>query len=261
MSKSPFDLIHYDIWGPFHTTRVKGFKYFLTIVDDHSRVTWTYLLHAKSEVQQIIPSFFVMIQNQFGYCIKVVRSNNAKELSFIEFFDSKRVIHYHFYIERPEQNSTVERKHQHLLNVARAFLYQSFIPLVYWENCVLTATYVINKIPTQLLQNRSPFEVLNRKAPSYTHLKAFGCLCYASTLLSTKDKFSPRSRACVFLGYPPGVKGYKLLDLESNQIFLSRDVIVHEKIFPFSNGSTSGDLVDIFSHRVLPLYIPDSAIT
>ncbi|KAB5524572.1 hypothetical protein DKX38_022321 [Salix brachista] len=34
-------------------------------------------------------------------------------------------------------------------------------------------------------------------------------------------------------GYPFGVKAYKLLDLQTTQIFLSRDVHFHESVFPF----------------------------
>ena len=48
---SIFDLIHLDIWGPFSVTSAEGYKFFLTIVDDHSRVTWVYMLKTKSEVQ------------------------------------------------------------------------------------------------------------------------------------------------------------------------------------------------------------------
>ena len=61
---------------------------------------------------------FVMIKTQFGQDIKGVRSDNAKELNLSIFYQSKGVIHYHYYVERPQQNSIVERKHQHLLNVA-----------------------------------------------------------------------------------------------------------------------------------------------
>ena len=54
----------------------------------------------------------------------------------------------------------------------------------------------------------------------------------------------------MFLGYPPGYKGYKLLDLENDQVFISQNVQFHEMIFPFNKVSSTPD--DIFYDRVLP---------
>ena len=110
--------------------------------------------------------------------------------------------------------------------------FQSGVPLTLWGDCVLTVVFLINRTPSELLSNKTPYEVLTGKAPVYSLLKTFGCLCYASTSLKQIHKFLPRSKACIFLGYPSGYKGYKLMDLERNKVFISRNVLFHEDIFP-----------------------------
>lgn len=69
---------------------------------------------------------------------------------------------------------------------------------------------------------------------------------------------------CVFLGYPSVVKGYKLYDVVTKQIFISRDVIFHEEIYPFHTVIDKDQLIDPFPYLVLPIPIqttPQDAYT
>ena len=172
-SVRPFDLIHMDVWGPFSVESVEGYRYFLTIVDDCTRVTWIYLLRNKSAVSSKFPDFISHVRTQYNAVIKAIRTDNAPELAFHDLVAKHGMLHQFSCPYTPQQNSVVERKHQHLLNVARSLLFQSNIPLAYWTDCIHTAAFLINRIPSVLLDNMSPYEKLTQKSHSicfFAHL-------------------------------------------------------------------------------------------
>ncbi|XP_070016954.1 uncharacterized protein [Nicotiana sylvestris] len=79
-STHSFQLIHIDTWGPYSTPSHSGAKYFLTIVDDCTRATWTHLLGAKNNAFDLLKAFISMVETQFQTRVQIVRSDNALEL-------------------------------------------------------------------------------------------------------------------------------------------------------------------------------------
>jgi hypothetical protein len=234
-----FDILHADIWGPYSHTSILGHKYFLTLVDDFSRFTWVILMKSKGETRKHLTNFISFVETQFDTKLKCLRSDNGVEFLMHDFLLSKGILHQRSCVETPQQNGIVERKHQHILNVARALSFQSNLPKTFWNFAIQHAVHLINRIPTPLLSNKSPYEILHHKPPVFLHLKIFGCLCYASTLHTHRTKFDSRARKAAFIGYKEGFKGYVLYDLSSHQLFISRNVIFYEHYFPFHQSSNA----------------------
>jgi len=80
-ASEPFELIHCDIWDAYHVPSTCGAHYFLTNVDNASRVVWVYLMHHKGEIGLFLQNFVVYARNHFGKNVKVIRSDNGKEFT------------------------------------------------------------------------------------------------------------------------------------------------------------------------------------
>ena len=234
-TKVPFELIHMDLWGSYRIANINGAHYFLTIVDDFTRNTWTQLLHAKTQVYAAIEQFLNMVETQFKAKVIMIRSDNGTEFlqsACLNLFAARGILHQRSMVKTPQQNGVVERKHRHLLDTARAIRLFAGFPKSFWGECVLAATHIINKLPMANLHWKTPFEMLYGQTATLEDLRTIGCLCYASKIGET-DKFEPRARKCVLLGYTFGLKGYKLYDMDTRKVFHSRDVIFNEQQFPF----------------------------
>jgi hypothetical protein len=92
------------------------------------------------------------------------------------------------------------------------------------------------------IQAVCPHLALFGSAPSYEHLRVFGCMCYPNTTATAPHKLSPRSTPCVFLGYSADHKGYRYLDLSTNRLIVFRHVVFDEDSFPLAASSSLTDL-------------------
>lgn len=146
-----FELVHMDLWGPYRTQAYCGARYFLTVLDDHSRATWTLMVNNKEQVPRLIENFLAYVETQFSVRVQFLRTDNGTE--FVQRFVrdlllKKGIVHQRSSPGVPEQNGRVERKHRHLLETARAIRLHSGLPLNFWSDCVLSATHLINLLPS-----------------------------------------------------------------------------------------------------------------
>ncbi|KAJ0432465.1 putative RNA-directed DNA polymerase, Protochlorophyllide reductase [Helianthus annuus] len=232
-----FDLIHCDIWGKYRRQSTSHANFFLTIVDDYSRAVWTFLISHKNEASDCLINFQKMVKTQFGKLIKRIRCDNGGEFTsnkMKKFYGEEGILLETTCPHTPQQNGVVERKHRHLLETARALMFQACLPLKFWGECIQAATYIINRLPSKVINNRTPYEIIFGEEPDYDRMKVFGCLAYYWSTETGGDKFAYRGRPGVFIGYPLGTKGYKVYDIENGKIVTSRDVTFVEHNFPFT---------------------------
>jgi hypothetical protein len=104
----------------------------------------------------------------------------------------------------------VERKNRRLLDVTRCLLSHMHVPKHFWTDGVLTTCYLVNKMPSSVLEGASSYSLLYpSSSPFSLPLKVFKCVCYLYNLGPGFDKLNSRATKCVFFEYSTTQKGYR----------------------------------------------------
>ena len=227
------ELIHGDLCGPISPATPGQKRYVFVLIDDCSRYMWSVLLKEKSEAFESFKRFKTMVEQETKAVIQTLRTDRGGEFTSHEFDDfcKKNGIKRHLTAPwSPQQNGVVERRNRTLLEMTRSILKHMDVPNYLWGEAVRHATYLINRLATRSLSEKTPYEVFRSKKPNLNHLRVFGCVCYAASEKTGRKKLDDRSRRLVHLGIEPGTKAYRLLEPLNRKIIVNRDVIFTEDV-------------------------------
>ncbi|GJU35103.1 retrovirus-related pol polyprotein from transposon TNT 1-94 [Tanacetum coccineum] len=209
-TKGTLDYLHADCWGPSRIPSLGGARYFLSIIDDFSRMTWVFMMKHKSEAFEKFKHWKILIENQTGRKIKRLRTDNGLEFCSREFNDFCRDegIARHYTVRyTPQQNGVAERMNRTLLERTRCQLLNAGLDRSFWAEALNTACYLINRSPATAIDCKTPIEVWSGKPADYSKLRVFGCPAYYHV---SEGKLDPRGEKGIFMGYGEGVKGYRI---------------------------------------------------
>ena len=226
-AKELLELVHTDICGPMRTPSLSNNRYFILFIDDYTGMTWVYFLREKSEVFKIFKKYKNYVEKESGRSIKVLRSDRGKEYTskeFDKFCEDEGVDHQLTVGYAPEQNGVSERKNRTVMEMARSILKDKNLPNIFWAEAVYTAVYLLNRCPTKAVENKTPIEAWSGQKPSAKHLRVFGCMCYVHIPAAKRSKLDEKSEKGIFLGYSSQSKGYRVYNLQTKKLIISRDV-------------------------------------
>ena len=230
-TKQTLDYVHSDLWGPSQVPSHGGARYFITFIDDYSRRVWVYVLKYKNEAFEKFKEWTALMENQTEKRLKRLRTDNGLEYcnkDFENFCKSKGIARHRTVRNTPQKNGLAERMNRTFIEKVRCMLLNANLSKHFWAEAVNTAIYLINRSPSSALDFKTPQEVWSGKPQNLSNLRVFGCPAYAHI---SQGKLEPRAVKGFFIGYPEGIKGYKIwcMNGKPSRTLISRDVVFDEE--------------------------------
>ena len=151
-------------------------------------------MKSHSENLPIYSNFAKMVETQFSKRIKTFHSDNALEYTqyaFQALLHSYGTVHHLTCLGTFQQNGRAERKLCHILDTVCALLLSAKVPTPFWGEAALNVVHAINRIPSAVIQNQTPYERLFGSPPDYHHLRSFGSACFVLLQPHEHNKLQP----------------------------------------------------------------------
>ena len=200
-SSRPLEYVYTDLWSsPIES--VDNYKYYLVLIDHFSRYTWVFPLKLKSQVKATFQTFKSLVENKLSTKIGTLYSDNGGEfIALRQLLADAGISHLTSPPHTPEHNGISERKHRHLVETGLTLLTHASMPKKYWTYAFATANYLINRLPTPVLNMDTPLHKIFGTQPNYSKTRVYSCLCFPWLRPYTSHKLEDISTPFVFIGY------------------------------------------------------------
>jgi transposase InsO family protein len=212
------NLVHSDLSGPFPVPSDVNSLYYISLIDDATRVAWVRFMKQKSETTNIVKDFVAEMEHQYHKTLKAFRTDNGGEYVIKDlagFFESKGIIHEFTHHYSPQSNRVAERLNRSIGEALRAMLESAVTyDKKLWAEAVLTTIYIKNHQPHSALKDLTSYKALYDSKPSIQHLQPFGRECYTWVHHQEwKDgkQLSLRAQRAILTEYTNTIKHYRVI--------------------------------------------------
>ncbi|GAA5919063.1 hypothetical protein JCM5296_003827 [Sporobolomyces johnsonii] len=231
-ASKPLALIHLDLAGPFAVRTNKGARYYLVIVDDHTRYVWVEFLKHKSDAVTAFARWKTYQEKRLSRKVTVVRTDRGGEFiqgAFEKNLRDDGIEHQYTMARTPEQNGVAERANRTLKDGARAGKIAGQLPAFMWAQLIYEAARHQNAASTRSLDvDKSPHEMLFGTKPSVSDEHRIGCRAWVHVAKEDRPKgvLTPRAEKGWYVGRAPNSKGFRVLTYRNGApvVVESRDV-------------------------------------
>ena len=182
-------------------------------------------MKSRTKLFTVFQKFFAKIRNQFHTSMRILRSDNALEYLFAPFSDFLSfhgILHRPSCANTPQQNGATKRKNRHLVETACTLLLHHTVSQCFWRDSILTASYLINRMPSSILGDQVPHSLLFPNQPLFClPPRVFGCTCFVHILTLGQDKLFAKATKFIFLGYPRLQCCYRCYSPNTHRYFVS----------------------------------------
>jgi len=232
-AKDLLEIVHSDVNGPHRCFGYGGEKYFVSFIDDYSKLAKTYIVKSKAEVNQCFEDYINLAENKTGKRIKTLRCDNGKEYLNQEIYKlcrQKGITMSLCPSYTHELNGTAERFNRTIMDMSRCLLAEAGLNLKYWPEAVCTATYLKNRTLANTIECKTPFEIFFGIRPSAKYLKPFGSKVFVRVPEQKRSsKWDRKAELGTLVGYSD--VGYRVLI--NNKIIVARHVDVIDEDVKF----------------------------
>ncbi|GAU35215.1 hypothetical protein TSUD_204910 [Trifolium subterraneum] len=143
-ARNQLEVVHSDVCGPFEVATLAGNRYFISFVDEFSRMMWIYLIKAKSESFDVFKKFKKKVEKESEKSIKIFRTDGGGEFTsneFKQFLVEQGIEHEVTAPYTPQHNGLAERRNRTVLNMVRSMLREKSLPSFLWGEAASTALH------------------------------------------------------------------------------------------------------------------------
>jgi hypothetical protein len=218
--------VHSDLWGKSPVESKGGKLYYVTFIDDKTRLTHLYLLRKKDETFDAYKKYEAWVETQMSKKVKILNSDRGGEylgdemVAHLKLKGTSQKLNVH---DTPQQNGVAERRNRTIAERIRALLHASGLPKNLWGEAARHVVWLLNRTTTKAVEGMTPYEAAFGEKPNLGDVREWGEKVY---MRLEKKGLKLGGRVCEgrWLGVDEQSKGVQIYWLDTKSVTVEQNI-------------------------------------